>query len=174
MPTDNVIELRPKLQRAKDTLRSALKEACHTDLERANTGELIRIEEVLAIANEAAKEAVSVRRRLSTEQNAAATPMPPSGSAREIVDERGVRWAVFAVVPATSEDRPTVRERFRGGWLSFDSGDETRRLVPIPAGWQQLTDLELRVLWAQAEYTPRRTHSAPREHSDSTRSSSNP
>jgi hypothetical protein len=165
MPNDSVTELRPKLQRAKATLRSALKEACHADLERANTGELIRIEEVLAIANEAAKEAVSVRRRLSTEQHVA-TPMPPPALAREIVDERGIRWAVFAVVPTTSEDRPTVRERFRGGWLSFDSGEETRRLVPIPTGWQQLTDLELRVLWAQAEYTPRRAHSAPRERPD--------
>ena len=171
MPRNDAV-LGPKLRRAKQTLRSALDEACRADLERADTGELIRIEEVLAIANEAAKEAVSVRRRLSAEHGAMAATVEHeaagadaqhehSSSAREIVDERGVRWAVFAVIPSSTDSRPTVRERFRGGWLSFDCGDETRRLVPIPDGWQQLSDLELRTLWLQAEVSPRRTHSGP-------------
>jgi hypothetical protein len=34
------------------------------DVTKANTGELIHIEELLAIANDSAKKAVSVRRRL--------------------------------------------------------------------------------------------------------------
>ncbi|HEY4219415.1 MAG TPA: hypothetical protein VGM67_19865 [Gemmatimonadaceae bacterium] len=157
-------ELRPTLQRAKATLRNALSEACRADIEQLNTGELIHIEEVLAIANEAAKEAVSVRRRLSTaqrgtEQRAAeplAVPLAVHpATAREITDEQGTRWAVFAVNPTTSNDRPAVRERFRDGWLSFDSGAETRRLVPIPSGWQALRDEELLTLCSQAEWTRR-------------------
>ena len=43
--------LRPKLERAQDTLRTALDSACNADLNDADTGELIRLEEVLAIAN---------------------------------------------------------------------------------------------------------------------------
>jgi hypothetical protein len=175
MPKINATVLGPKLRQAKETLRSALDEACRADLERANTGELIRIEEVLAIANEAAKEAVSVRRRLSAEHAAADAPPQRTSSAREMVDERGVRWAVFAVIPSTSDSRPTVRERFRAGWLSFDSGHETRRLVPIPRGWQELPEAELRALLLQAEVSPRRTHttqSPPSEDSESSESSS--
>ena len=45
-------------------LGEALKEACSMDPSKANTGELIQIEELLAIANESAKKAISVRRRL--------------------------------------------------------------------------------------------------------------
>ena len=41
------------------TLRSALDSACAADIDDADTAELIRIEEVLAIANEAAKKVVS-------------------------------------------------------------------------------------------------------------------
>jgi hypothetical protein len=61
------------------------------------------------------------------------------------------------VTPTVSTDRPTVREHFRAGWLSFDSGTATRRLVPIPAGWQVTTDNELRDLCGQAESVRRRT-----------------
>ena len=66
--------LLPQLAHAKDTLKSALANACETDIDRANTGELIRIEETLAIANEAAKEAVSVRRLLASERAKTADP----------------------------------------------------------------------------------------------------
>jgi hypothetical protein len=57
-------ELRPQLQEAQQTLGEALKEACAMDPSKANTGELIQLEEILAIANVSAKKAISVRRRL--------------------------------------------------------------------------------------------------------------
>jgi hypothetical protein len=57
-------ELQPQLQEAQETLGEALKEACSMDPAKANTGELIQIEELLAIANDSAKKAISVRRRL--------------------------------------------------------------------------------------------------------------
>jgi hypothetical protein len=149
--------LRPQLGHAKDTLKSALANACGTDVDRANTGELIRLEETLAIANEAAKEAVSIRRRLSStgaETTDSLTEASPTH--RQIDDEHGVHWDVFAVRPAQREGRSAVQERFRDGWLTFDSGEETRRVAPIPADWDRLAPNELLRLCAAAETAPRR------------------
>jgi hypothetical protein len=151
MQPDDARALEPTLQRAKKKLKGALDQACSTDVDHADTGELIRIEEVLAIANEAAKEVVSVRRRLRTGHSADA----PSGT-REVRDARGVTWAVFAVHPSAQSGRAALRERLREGWLSFDSGDETRRIAPIPDGWRALADADLVALCEQAEPAPRR------------------
>ena len=154
-------QLGPTLSRATSTLKTALGEACSADLDRADTGELIRIEEVLAIANEAAKEAVSVRRRLKTTRTSGGTTLaavaPEVPTSREVEDEHGVRWAVFAVHPSNPAGIASLRERFREGWLSFDSGKETRRIAPIPAGWSELADADLLGLCARAEAAPRRT-----------------
>lgn len=60
----NSAELQPQLVAAQEKLGDALKEACAMDPAKANTGELIQIEELLAIANDSAKMAISVRRRL--------------------------------------------------------------------------------------------------------------
>jgi hypothetical protein len=156
MAAKDPMSLTESLERAKTTLKASLAQACSSDLERADTGELIRIEEVLAIANEAAKEVVSVRRRLrSTRRTSGPHERPAS---REIVDDAGAHWTVFAVHPSVRPDRPSVRERFREGWLSFDSNGETRRLVPIPEHWDQLSDAALAALCGQAELAPRRSH----------------
>ena len=56
--------LRPELDQAQRKLGDALKDACSMDPQSANTGELILIDELLAIAGESAKKAISVRRRL--------------------------------------------------------------------------------------------------------------
>lgn len=138
--------LREELERARSTLRQTLDQACRADLDEANTGELIRLEEVLAIANEAAKEAVSVRRRLSGAGHSEDTP-----GSREIEDARGVRWLVFTVHPSAKAGRPVIRETYRAGWLSFDSGVETRRVAPIPAAWERMADDDLLTLLARAE-----------------------
>jgi hypothetical protein len=142
--------LQPQLERATTTLKTALETACGADIDDADTGELIKIEEVLAIANEAAKEAVSVRRRLRSDSKRT------HAGRREVEDGRGIRWLVFAVYPSSPSGRSTLNERFRGGWLSFDCGMETRRLAPIPAGWDALTDEELVALCETAEVAPRR------------------
>ena len=62
-------ELRPQLAEATDNLDGALKEVCSMDASSANTGELIQIDELLAIAGESAKKAISVRRRLKLNKN---------------------------------------------------------------------------------------------------------
>lgn len=157
MPTSQGGPLRPQLGHAKNTLKSALESACDTDVDRADTGELIRLEETLAIANEAAKEAVSIRRRLSSEGAEFTSSLTEaSPTHRQVEDEHGVRWDIFAVRPSQREGRSAVQERFRDGWLTFDSGGETRRVAPIPADWERLDPKELLRLCAAAETAPRR------------------
>lgn len=62
--------LEPALDEAQATLQEALDDACTADVERLDTGEMIRIEEVLAIANDAAKRVVSMKRRMRRDQDA--------------------------------------------------------------------------------------------------------
>jgi hypothetical protein len=64
MPARDSTELHPELQQAQATLEGALKEACAVDVKKANTGELIHVDELLAIAGDSAKRAITVRRRL--------------------------------------------------------------------------------------------------------------
>ena len=154
MPSDTPEELAPTLHRATETLKEALGEACKSNVERIDTGELIRVEEVLAIANEAAKEAISVRRRMKgmklTQARQPGDPVP--AQSREFADPAGSRWVVFAVHPTTARSgRHALAERFAAGWLTFDSGTETRRLAPIPADWHLLADGELAALCRSAE-----------------------
>lgn len=57
--------LRPRLQQVVNELEQAMDEVCaEAPASELNTGELIRVEETLAIAADAAKQAVSLRRRL--------------------------------------------------------------------------------------------------------------
>lgn len=169
MPEKEPDVLRPQLVRAERSLKRALDEVCHADVQRANTGELIRLEEVLAIANEAAKEAVSVRRKLRQSTPMESTPMERSadragstddtglGARREFDDPRGVRWIVFAVYPSSTRvARSGLRAQYQEGWLAFDSGVETRRLAPIPADWQDMHDDDLRAACERAELAPKR------------------
>lgn len=65
VPVDPGVPLRPQLERLENKIEQTLDEVCAAPSVRdVNTGELIKIEETLAIAAEAAKEAVSLRRRL--------------------------------------------------------------------------------------------------------------
>ena len=169
-------ELQPTLERATQTLAAALDQACAADIDRIDTGELIRVEEMLAIANEAAKEVISVRRRLhrshpgqrmsstSTERSATSSDVT---SSRTLVDNDGRQWTVFAVYPSSTRGRSVLREGFANGWLSFDAGDETRRLAPIPEAWDQLPDLALLEMCAGAESSrPRRQSRDQRPRAD--------
>jgi hypothetical protein len=145
----------PHLDDAKDRLRSALDEACAADVDDADTGELIRVEEVLAIANEAAKEAISVKRRLRMKSSDRAGDEAGQPAPREVQDARGFRWNVFEVRPSATQGRATLPQRFQSGWLAFDTGEETRRLAPIPDAWESMSDEQLLVLWHKAEVARR-------------------
>ena len=179
--TRKTAEFRPELEQAQATLEGALKEACAMDLRNADTGGMIHIDELLAIAGESAKQVISVRRRLrsdaeaksradkpaqsrkspprglrsqATSEGSVNSTTGPAAPSRSFEDARRVRWTTFEVHPSTARAR--LPGQFQGGWLSFDSGSETRRLSPIPERWHLLTDDELRDLCVRAEASPRR------------------
>jgi hypothetical protein len=146
--------LSPELAQAQKKLETALDQACHSDIKKADTGELIRIEDSLARASAAAKEAISVRRRLRQERELG---QKVRENRRRFDDANGVRWDAFAVFPSSAtEGRGALPDPFQRGWLSFDSGTETRRLAPIPDGWKELSEDGLRRLCEKAEVAPRR------------------
>ncbi len=167
METGQTDPLIPELRAAELTLEHALAEACTAKpATRANTGELIKVEEALEIASEAAKRAISLRRRRRAEraQRAERWAMGDAEAAashgtthRTFTDARGIWWDVFAVYP---ESRPSPHFRLKGtfeqGWLCFDSGTEKRRLSPIPEDWRTVSDAELEQLAARAEVGSRR------------------
>ena len=66
--------LRRTLVATQEQLQVTLEEVCDdVSIHASSTEELIRIEEALALASEAAKEAISLRRRLDTDAGAAGT-----------------------------------------------------------------------------------------------------
>jgi hypothetical protein len=68
--------LHPMLHEAHETLEDALDEACASKpAEQETTGEMIRLEENLSVAAEAAKRAVSIRRRMRDEEERATEPV---------------------------------------------------------------------------------------------------
>src|SRR5215212_3939438 len=67
----------------------------------------------------------------------------------------------------TSPDRRTVNQRritlaqgYGRGWLTFESLSEKRRLIPIPSGWEEKSNGELRVLCQKAKPITRNDTSA--------------
>jgi hypothetical protein len=155
----------PQLREAELTLRQAVAEACLTKRpRRANTGELIRIQGHLQVASDAARRAITIRRRRRldeaqrTERAALADAEATAslGAAhRAFTDSRRVTWDVFAVYPVV---RPPPHAQLTGtfqqGWLCFDSVLEKRRLSPIPRNWQSLSGRELEQLSRRAEVAP--------------------
>lgn len=166
MPDTPEGPLQPELASASETLAEALEEACSSNVFEADTGELIRIEEMLAIAGDAAKRIVSIRRKLGD----SAEPEPPAAGStateldvaapdahRSFEDAQGVTWDAFAVHPAQEGgSRAQLPEPYRAGWLVFDSGREKRRLSPVPPEWHLASEEQLRALCARAEVVPAR------------------
>lgn len=69
---DTAGALRPRLDEVEEKLAENLSDVCgERSVHALNTGELIRVEETLTIAAEAAKEAVSLRRKLREDTNEA-------------------------------------------------------------------------------------------------------
>lgn len=78
MNSDPKGQLRPRLDQVEQVVEEALDEVCDgPPPQQLDTGELIRVEETLAIAAEAAKEAVTLRRKIrSQEDEVADRPAP--------------------------------------------------------------------------------------------------
>lgn len=71
----------------------------------------------------------------------------PAVPIRDFTDASGVRWRVWSTVPHTSG----VFTSMQGGWLTFESTNLRRRLVPIPAGWEDASPARLRQYCLQAQ-----------------------
>jgi hypothetical protein len=157
-----------RLEQVTASLKASLDEVCAKDVQRLDTSESVRVEEMLALASQAAKEVVSLRRRrhAKTPGTDRAKAHPTShmladavvAEHRLFVDERGVQWDAFAVLPA-ADPRGLARlpEPYQQGWLCFESAAEKRRLGPIPGAWQSATVDELRVYRDAAQVVPPRT-----------------
>jgi hypothetical protein len=77
-------------------------------------------------------------------------------------DESGTKWDVFEVHPG--HDRRTVArvpDRFRMGWLCFQSEQERRRLAPIPDAWHSWDEPTLLAALHTTHGMPRRTPPHP-------------
>ena len=51
----------------------------------------------------------------------------------------------------SSQRRIVLSEGYGRGWLTFESLQEKRRLIPIPAHWENLSQSELRALCEKAK-----------------------
>lgn len=100
---------------------------------------------------------------------------------REFTDDEGACWRVWDVHPRLEvlpedgfgverrvEDAPELILERRGkrppepeaeadgAWLVFDSGEEKRRLSPVPDDWEVCPADRLMKYWERAEPAPRR------------------
>lgn len=143
-------QLRPALERAQMELDARLTEACTNHVADESTGELIKLEEVLSDAAHAAKEAISIRRRLGVERERQSAVEGQEAAAegaeegvRDFVDMQGRAWQVWEVPPEqlSARSRPgAYAGEFESGWLAFESpdGGERRRLPHYPRNWREL------------------------------------
>ena len=73
---------------------------------------------------------------------------------REFRDAAGATWTVWETYPT----RPgAIDAAWRGGWLTFESGEIRRRLAPIPRGWNDAPDSRLDLMCRAAEAFARTT-----------------
>jgi hypothetical protein len=73
-------------------------------------------------------------------------------SYRTFQDASGEEWQAWDVFPSTD-----VRHTLQGGWLTFQSATEKRRLAPVPLYWVSADEAELRRLLESAKPAPERT-----------------
>ena len=73
---------------------------------------------------------------------------------RDFTDSTGRAWRVWSTVPEQPRGMPADHA---GGWLSFESGDTLRRLVPVPRAWEECLPERLELMCRAAEEVQRRT-----------------
>jgi hypothetical protein len=81
---------------------------------------------------------------------------------REFTDSAGREWRAWDVTPddlsPRTKDEDYLAQLYHTGWIVFETqtGDDKRRLYPIPRSWSELPDAELAVLLEKAEVVPKR------------------
>ena len=141
---------------AQQLLRDTLEQACSADVTSADTGQLIRLEEMLAIADGAEKQAISIKRRIRHDRERTPRRGSEAEGHRRFLDAAAVVWDVREIHPSATSGRIRLPEPFESGWLAFESPKEKRRLSPIPDGWATHTDDGLRLLCQAAHVVPPR------------------
>jgi hypothetical protein len=154
MPAEKTPLLRPRLEEARKALDAALEEACEVDVGTADIGDVMRLEEQLTVAREAATNVIAALRRLRPEPSA----LEKSGgdTHRVFTDDRGVQWDAFAVHPSRQTGQ-TLPAPYDKGWLAIQCPEGVRRVTPIPEGWRDCPREELCRLLENAAMAPRRT-----------------
>lgn len=71
----------------------------------------------------------------------------------EFTDRAGRVWRVWHTRPLGAEIITTLPDDWKEGWLTFESGDEKRRLAPVPEGWERLRAERLELLCRVAKPT---------------------
>ena len=75
---------------------------------------------------------------------------------RELVDDDGRAWMVYAIVPDTYDDRIGFAPGYSRGWLCYQCGGEKWRHLGIPDRWESLGDMELLEMMSEAIRAPER------------------
>jgi hypothetical protein len=70
----------------------------------------------------------------------------------EFTDRAGRLWRVWYTM-AVAEVATLLPDEWKGGWLTFESGEEKRRLAPVPEGWDRLRPERLELLCRVAKPT---------------------
>jgi hypothetical protein len=73
----------------------------------------------------------------------------PTG-VRFLTDADGAEWTIWEVKPRLQSasvplitSLPPLADELRDGWLTFQSETERRRVAPVPAGWNAMSDAAL-------------------------------
>lgn len=84
---------------------------------------------------------------------------------RDVVDENGTKWKVWAV-QASAIHPKTAAEDFLGdyseGWLCFECSNQRRRLARFPQDWDKMADKDLVALLKTAQLVQPRKHTPPK------------
>jgi hypothetical protein len=76
-------------------------------------------------------------------------------ASRNFSEPNGTQWHVWNTVPVSGA---VINPGFEKGWLTFESdAGSLRRLAPVPAGWEALSEERLVVLLHSAKVVPRHT-----------------
>ena len=75
---------------------------------------------------------------------------------REVIDDDGRAWMVYAIVPDTYDDRIGFAVGYSRGWLCYQCGAEKWRYLGIPHQWETLGDMEILDMMTEAIRVPRR------------------
>ena len=87
-------------------------------------------------------------------------------SYRTFRSPEGAEWTAWCVTPDGVDSWNDKAAHFlpsgmSAGWLCFESGEDKRRLTPVPVGWAENSDAELWALCGTAQPVKRRGPATP-------------